>query len=65
MIDANPKKFLLVVDDILPYLTSFTKNLEKASNDVCYKIADMLKHSFAKLLKLPKPNDKWINESEA
>ena len=61
VIDANPKKFLGVIEEILPTLIIFTKSLEGASNDICYRIADMLKHTFAKLLKLPKANDRWKN----
>lgn len=43
----------------MPFLLSFTKQLENSSPDICISVADMLKQSFAKLLKAPKSGNKW------
>ena len=65
IIDANLKKFLLIVEDFMPFLLSFTKQLEHASPETCISVADMLKQSFAKLLKIPKTSRVWAQGAEA
>jgi hypothetical protein len=54
-----------VVEDLLPFLEGFTKLLTLASPEICISVADMLKQSFAKLLKIPKTNQVWVNGPEA
>jgi len=54
MLDLNLKKFVRIVDDFMPYLINFTQQLENTSPEICISITDMIKQSFAKLLKLPK-----------
>lgn len=64
LIDANPKKFLGIVDDFLPVLVNFCKHLRNISGELCISVVDMLKQSFAKLLKIPKNNNRWENGAE-
>ena len=64
LVDANPKKFLGVVDDFMPVLFNFCKHLEDISGEICISVIDMLKQSFAKLLKIPKSGNRWINGAE-
>ena len=49
----------------MPFLSSFTKHLPKTSAEVCITVADMLKQSFAKLLKVPKAGREWSEGAEA
>jgi hypothetical protein len=65
MLDLNLKKFVRIVDDFMPYLISFTQHLEHTSSEICISITDMLKQSFAKLLKLPRATETWTQHSEA
>lgn len=64
LIDANPKKFLGIVDDFMPVLVNFCKYLENIPGDLCISVVDMLKQTFAKLLKIPKGNNRWVNGPE-
>ncbi len=65
LVDCNPKKFLGILDDFLPFLNSFTRHLTRATPETCITVADMLKQTFAKLLKLPKTGTLWTNGAEA
>ena len=65
LVDSNPKKFLLVVEDFMPFLINFTKHLENTSPEICISVTDMLKQTFAKLLRLPKTTQQWVNGPEA
>lgn len=58
-IDRNPKAFLLIAESLLTPLTDFVKNLSNISVEAAITIADMLKQTFAKLLKMPKVNNNW------
>lgn len=49
----------------MPFLNSFTKHLTKATSEICITVADMLKQTFAKLLKVPKTGELWSNGPEA
>lgn len=46
----------------MPYLASFVKNLKEASAEIAISVADMLKQTFAKLLKMPKVGTSWANQ---
>ena len=54
-----------VVEDLLPFLEGFTKLLTLTSAEICISVADMLKQTFAKLLKIPKTSETWVNGPEA
>lgn len=63
-IDRNPKAFLLIAEQFIPYLSAFVRNLADASIEAVISIADMLKQTFAKLLKLPKVGEGWGENCE-
>lgn len=48
----------------MPYLTNFVKNLKDVSVEGVISIADMLKQTFAKLLKAPKASQSWADNCE-
>ena len=41
MVGCNSKKFLSIVDDFMPFFSSFTKHLTKTSAEVCITVADI------------------------
>jgi hypothetical protein len=62
-VDRNLKTFIVISEDFLPYLFNFVKNLNEVSVEAVISIADMLKQTFAKLLKMSKVGGSWAENS--